>query len=90
MFIEINNCISPYVVLMILVFGCKTKEQAKKYIKPGVTLSKNYYKGGEVIIYSKFMERLYNKNNIDYELTQIVSEMYINLGVVYLVYLLFK
>jgi len=81
-FIQRNSVISSFIVPWILGLGCKTPEQAKNYIKYGETLNPEYYtynkeeinKNGEESIYSQFMERLFNDNNIDYELTQIIGE----------------
>jgi hypothetical protein len=62
--------------------GCKTPEEAKKNIKYGETLNPLYYplnkeainESSEEYIYARFMERLINENNIDYELTQIIGD----------------
>ena len=78
-FIQRNSVITSFIVPWILGFGCKTSEEAKQYIKYGETLSPGYYppkedinKNFTQVVYLKFMERLFNDNNIDYELTQII------------------
>lgn len=80
-FIQRNSVITSFIVPWILGFGCKTSEEAKQYIKYGETLSPGYYPPKEDInenftqvVYLKFMERLFNDNNIDYELTQIIGD----------------
>jgi len=81
-FTQRHSVISSFIVPWILGFGCKTPEEAKKYIKYGETLNPFYYplnkeainENGEEYIYLQFMERLINENNIDYELTQIIGD----------------
>jgi hypothetical protein len=81
-FIQKDSVISSFIVPWILGFGCKTKEEAKNYIKYGETLNPFYYKinkddintNGYESVYLRFMEILFNQNNIDNELTQIVGD----------------
>jgi hypothetical protein len=81
-FIQRHSVISSFILPWILGFGCKTPEEAKKYIKYGETLNPLYYplnkeainESSEEYIYARFMERLINENNIDYELTQIIGD----------------
>lgn len=80
-FIQRHSVISSFIVPWILGFGCKNSEEAKKYIKYGETLNPYYYTcnkedinvNGEENVYLRFMERLFNENNVDYELTQIIG-----------------
>ena len=82
LFIQRQSVISSYIVPWILGFGCKTPEEAKNYIKYGETLNPNYYlknkefieSDGEESLYIRFMKILFNENNIDYELTQIIGD----------------
>jgi len=78
-----SNCvILSFIVSWILGFGCKTPEEAKSYIKYGKTLSPSYYPenqksielNGEEKVYLQFMERLFNENNINTYLTEIIGE----------------
>lgn len=81
-FTQRNAVISSFIVPWILGVGCRTPEQAKKYINYGKTLNPKYYPvnkedidiNGEESVYLRFMERLFNENNIDSELSQIVGE----------------
>jgi len=81
-FIQKHSVISSFIVPWILGFGCKTPEEAKNYIKYGETLNPDYYPknkeliqhDGEESVYIGFMKRLFNENNIDYELTQIIGD----------------
>ena len=81
-FTQRSSVISSFIAPWILGVGCKTPEEAKKYIKYGKTLNPHYYPTGKQIIndmgeeylYLKIMEKLFNENNIDNELTQIVGE----------------
>lgn len=81
-FVKRNSVITSFIVPWILGFGCKTPEEAIKYIKNGETLNPRYYPGnkedinanGEESVYLRFMKRLFNENNIDDELTQIVGD----------------
>jgi hypothetical protein len=81
-FIQRDSVITSLIVPWILGFGCKTPEEAKSYIKYGETLNTNYYpnnkkdimESGEESVYLRFMKRLFNENNIDYELTQIIGD----------------
>ena len=81
-FTQRYSVISSFIVPWILGFGCKTSKEAKNYIKYGETLNPNYYPynkehintNGEESVYLRFMKRLFNENNIDYELTQIIGD----------------
>lgn len=81
-FTERYSVISTFIVPWILGFGCKTPTEAKKYIKYGETLNPYYYPynkediktNGIDSVYLRFMNRLFNENNIDYELTQIIGD----------------
>ena len=81
-FTQRHSVISSFIVPWILGFGCKTPEEAKTYIKYGETLNPDYYRNnkedimanGEENVYLRFMKRLFNKNNIDCELTQIIGD----------------
>ena len=81
-FIQKQSVISSFIVPWILGFGCKTPEEAKKYIKYGETLNPGYYPcnkehindNGAESLYLRFMDRLFNENNIDYDLTQIIGD----------------
>ena len=81
-FIQKQAVITSFITPWILGFGCKTPEEAKKYIKFGETLNPEYYllnkkninNNGAESVYSRFMDRLFNENNIDYELTQIIGD----------------
>lgn len=81
-FTEKESVISSFITPWILGFGCKTSEEAKKYIKFGQTLNPSYFPGnkeainkyGAESVYLRFMDRLFNKNNIDYDLTQIIGD----------------
>jgi hypothetical protein len=81
-FVKRNSVITSFIVPWILGFGCKTPEEAIKYIKNGETLNPRYYPGntedinanGKESVYLRFMKRLFNENNIDNELTQIVGD----------------
>ena len=81
-FIKKNAVISSFIIPWILGIGCKTQEQAKKYIKYGETLNPLYYKrnqddikaNDEEIVYLRFMEMLFNENNVDQHLTELVGE----------------
>ena len=81
-FTQRYSVISSFIVPWILGFGCKTSKEAKKYIKYGETLNPGYYPynkedintNGEESVYLRFMECLFNENNIDYELTQIIGD----------------
>lgn len=81
-FVKRSSVISSFIVPWICGLGCKTPEDAKKYIKYGKTLNPDYYElnqediivNGEDHAYHKFMEKLFNENNIDYVLTQIVGD----------------
>jgi hypothetical protein len=81
-FTQKHSVISSFIVPWILGIGCKTAEETKKYIKYGDSLNPLYYpsnkeaitENGIEPVYLRFMNRLFNKNNIDYELTQFVGE----------------
>ena len=81
-FVKRNSVITSFIVPWILGFGCKTSEEAKKYIKNGETLNPGYYPvhkeyinaNSKGSVYLQFMKRLFDEDNIDYELTQIVGE----------------
>ena len=81
-FIKKETVISSFIAPWILGYGCKTPEEAKKYIKVGKTLSPTYYpanqerirENGAEFVHSLFMDRLFNENNIDQGLTQIIGE----------------
>ena len=74
--------ITSFITPWILGYGYKTPEQAKQYIKYGKTLCPGYYPGLEKGIltittegvYLQFMDKLFNENNIDDDLTQIIGE----------------
>ena len=76
------SVITSFITPWILGYGYKTPEQAKQYIKYGKTLSPAYYPGLEKGIltittegvYLQFMDKLFNENNIDDDLTQIIGE----------------
>jgi hypothetical protein len=80
-FTQRHSVISSFVVPWILGLGCKTPEQVKSYVKYGETLNPFYYTlnqedinlNSEESVYLRFMERLFNDNNIDYDLTQIIG-----------------
>ena len=81
-FTQRPSVISSFIVPWILGLGCKTPEQAKNYIKYGETLNPYYYpinnedinENGEESVYLRFMKRLFNDDNIDYALTQIIGD----------------
>ena len=81
-FTQRYSVISSFIVPWILGFGCTTSKEAKNYIKYGETLNPCYYPynkedintNGEESVYLGFMKRLFNENNIDYELTQIIGD----------------
>ena len=81
-FTQRHSVISSFIVPWILGLGCKTPEQAKSYVKYGETLNPFYYplnkedinENGEESVYLRFMKRLFNDDNIDYELTQIIGD----------------
>lgn len=82
MFTEKESVISSFIVPWIVGVGFKTSEEAKQYIKFGETLNSRYYPSnkkaiidnGAESVYSQFMERLFNENNIDSDLTQLLGE----------------
>ena len=81
-FIQRHSVISSFIVPWILGFGCKTQEEAKNYIKYGETLNSFYYPcnkedinvNGAESVYLRFMNRLFNEDNIDYNLTKIIGD----------------
>jgi hypothetical protein len=81
-FTQRYSVISSFIVPWILGVGCKTSEEAKNYIKYGETLNPGYYPhnkedinaNGVESVNLRFMKRLFNENNIDYELTQIIGD----------------
>lgn len=81
-FIQRPSVITTFIVPWILGSGCKTPDEAKKYIKYGETLNPEYYAvnnedinmNGKDSVYSRFMTRLFSEYNIDYKLTQIIGE----------------
>ncbi len=81
-FNENDWVITSFIVPWILEIGCKTPDEAKRYIKRGETLNPYYYcynnkdieENGIVSVYSRFMTRLFDKNNIDNQLTKIIGE----------------
>ena len=81
-FIKRDSVISSFITPWILGFGCRTPEEAKKYIKFGETLNPSYYPcnkkdiddNGAESVYLRFMDILFNENNIDYDLTQIIGD----------------
>lgn len=81
-FTEKKSVISSFITPWILGFGWKTPEEAKKYIKFGETLNPGYYPcnkkyindNGAESVYLRFMDTLFNENNIDYDLTQIIGD----------------
>lgn len=81
-FTERDSVISSFITPWILGYGCKTPEEAKKYIKFGETLNPFYYLGnkkcindnGAESVYLRFMHKLFNENNINHNLTQIIGE----------------
>lgn len=82
LFIQRNTVISSFIVPWVVGLGCKTPTEAIKYIKRGETLNPFYYplnkedvnENGEEAVYVEFMNRLFDKNNIDFELTRIIGE----------------
>ena len=81
-FTKRKSVISSFIAPWILGVGAKTPDEAKKYIKFGETLNPLYYpanksmidKLGETDVYDGFMKKLFHKNNIDSELSDIVGE----------------
>jgi hypothetical protein len=81
-FTQRNYVISSFIVPYILGFGPKTPEEAKKYIKNGESLNPLYYPcneaemiiNGKESVYLRFMNKLFNDNNIDCNLTEIIGE----------------
>ena len=81
-FTQRQTVISSFIVPWILGVGCKTPEEAKKYIKYGETLNPLYYafnretinKSSTESVYLRFMKQLFNENNIDYKLTEIIGD----------------
>ena len=81
-FTKRESVISSFITPWILGFGCKTPEEAKKYIKFGETLNPGYYPCnkeaindfGAESVYLTFMDKLFNENNINYNLTQIIGD----------------
>lgn len=77
-FIQRETVISSFIVPWILGIGCKTSDEAKNYINYGKNLSQHYYskckKYSKESLYIQFMKQLFNENNIDNELTQIIGE----------------
>jgi len=81
-FIKKDCVISSFILLLLFGYGCKSSEEAKKYIKHGETLNPSYYplnkesitNNGYDHVYSVFMDRLFNEKNIDDNLTKIVGE----------------
>ena len=82
LFIQRESVITTFVVPWVLGLGNKTPEQAKTYIKYGETLNPLYYQfnnlygelNGYKHVFSRFMDRLFNDNNIDEELTKIIGD----------------
>ena len=81
-FIKRDTVISSFITPWILGLGCKTPEEAKIYIKFGETLCPYYYprgkeaikENGEKSVYLRIIDKLFNENNIDYDLTQSIGE----------------
>ena len=85
-FIQSHSVISSFIVPWILGYGYKTPEEAKnkakKKINYGEHLGSCYYpinkklieSEGEESVYLRFMKQLFNEDNINYELTQIIGE----------------
>jgi hypothetical protein len=82
LFIQHEKVITTFIVPWILGLGNKTHQQAKEYIKHGETLDPLYYQlnnldgelNGYENVFSRFMIRLFNDNNIDDELTKIIGD----------------
>lgn len=74
--------ISSFIVPWIMGIGAKTPEEAKQYIKYGATLNSDYYARnkdniaeiGEDAVYLRFMNRLFNYDNINQKLTKKFDE----------------
>lgn len=81
-FTERDSVISSFITPWILGFGRRTPEEAKKYIKFGKTLNPKYYpcnknyinNNGAESLYLRTMDILFNENNIDYDLTEIIGD----------------
>tara|TARA_B100001250_G_scaffold370751_1_gene355100 strand:- start:1409 stop:1999 length:591 start_codon:yes stop_codon:yes gene_type:complete len=77
-----ESVILSFITPWILGFGCKTPEEAKKYIKFGKTLNPGYYSrnknyinnNGAESLYLRSMDILFNENNIDHDLTKIIGD----------------
>lgn len=81
-FVKKDHVISAFIVPWILGIGKKTPQEATLYIKKGKELNPLYYPSnlndieqhGEKHVKDKFMNQLFNINNIDTELSEIVGE----------------